>query len=136
VRRWLEQELAGVSNPGAMHPRVAELVRLLRARTGDLGDTSLAALARHARLSPSRFAHVFTASVGIPLRRYLLWLRVQRAALALTSGCTATEAAYLAGFSDAAHLSRTFRRMFGCPPREIVRRRKDVRQLRVDEAHR
>jgi transcriptional regulator GlxA family with amidase domain len=60
--------------------------------------------------------HVFTTSVGTPLRPYLAWLRVQRAAMAIISGNSLTDAAHTAGFSDAAHMSRTFTRMLGIAP--------------------
>ena len=65
--------------------------------------------------------HVFTESTGIPLRPYVLWLRVQCAACALTSGYTVTDAAHLAGFSDAAHLVRSMRRNLGMTPRDLMR---------------
>ena len=68
--------------------------------------------------------HVFTESLGIALRPYILWLRVQRGCRELSNGASVTEAAVRAGFSDAAHLSRTFRRMLGTTPREIAARRK------------
>jgi transcriptional regulator GlxA family with amidase domain len=63
--------------------------------------------------------HVFTTSLGIPLRPYLAWLRIQRAAGALVAGASIADAAAGAGFADAAHLSRTFRRMFGVPPSQM-----------------
>jgi AraC-like DNA-binding protein len=109
------------------------VIRIVRDRKSDLGSTSLASLAGLAGLSPSRFAHLFAASVGIPVRRYVLWLRVQRAGAALTSARTVTEAAHIAGFSDAAHLTRTFRRMLGIVPSEVVRRRAEAREVRLEE---
>jgi AraC-like DNA-binding protein len=78
--------------------------------------------------------HVFTESVGIPLRPYLLWLRVQRAASALSNGQTVTEAAHLAGFADAPHLTRTFRRTLGTSPRELIRPAAATRELRLPSA--
>jgi AraC-like DNA-binding protein len=66
--------------------------------------------------------HVFTESVGNPLRRYLLWLRVQRAAGAIVAGRSATDAAQIAGFADASHLTRTFRRTLGMTPRDLALR--------------
>jgi AraC-like DNA-binding protein len=89
-------------------------------------DTSLAALAAVARLSPGRFMHAFTESVGIPLRPYLRWLMLERAGAALASGAPLGDAAYAAGFADAAHMSRTFRRMFGVSPSEVRRRSQSV----------
>lgn len=133
VRRWFESAFTSAATP-QMDARVAQVVRALRARRGDLGRVSLAQLAASARLSPSRFAHLFTASVGIPVRRYLLWLRVQRAAASLLSGQSITDAAYGAGFADGAHLSRTFRRMLGTAPRDIVRRQASARDVRVDDS--
>jgi AraC-like DNA-binding protein len=76
--------------------------------------------------------HVFTDSVGVPLRPYLLWLRVQRAAGALAAGHTVTEAAHIAGFADAAHMTRTFRRTLGTTPRELIRRAPATQELWVE----
>ncbi|XXF79974.1 helix-turn-helix transcriptional regulator [Myxococcaceae bacterium GXIMD 01537] len=106
---------AGTPSPRAVHPRVRRLLRLLHAmEPGD--DTSLPALAAQVRLSPGRLMHAFTESVGLPLRPYLAWLRLQRAAGAIVSGVPLGEAAHAAGFSDSAHMSRTFRRMLGMTP--------------------
>lgn len=103
------------ATPRSVHPRVRALLSMLR--NGGVDDsTSLAALASAVGLSPSRLMHVFTSSVGIPLRPYLAWLRVQRAAIDIVSGNSLSDAALAAGFSDAAHMSRTFRRMLGIPP--------------------
>ncbi len=99
----------------AMHPRVRRLLRLLRSSGVD-DATSLEVLARSVGLSPSRLMHVFTASVGIPLRPYLSWLRVQRAAIAIVNGNPIGDAAHSSGFADAAHMSRTFKRMLGVAP--------------------
>ena len=71
-------------------------------------------------LSPSRFAHLFREHAGMPLRPYLRWLRLQSALVGLARGCNLTEAAYAAGFSDSAHLSRTFRRTFGIAPSVLL----------------
>jgi AraC-like DNA-binding protein len=129
VRRWFASAFS-MKRPPRLDDRVAHVIRVLRDRES-LGRVPLVQVAALAHLSPSRFAHLFTTSVGIPLRRYVLWLRLQRAAGALLSGHTITSATYGAGFSDAAHLSRTFRRMLGTSPREIVHRQASSRGLRV-----
>ncbi|AEI64735.1 helix-turn-helix domain-containing protein [Corallococcus macrosporus] len=125
VGGWMEATLASLSGtpaaPQRLHPRVRKLLRHLRAAAAP-EDTSLEALAQVAGLSPSRLMHTFTESVGVPLRPYLLWLRLQRAAGAIAAGRTLGEAAHAAGFSDAAHLTRTFRRMFGTTPSSLQRR--------------
>lgn len=102
----------------AVDPRVRRLLRLLRTMPPG-ADTSLEALARAVSLSPGRLMHVFTASTGIPLRPYLAWLRLQRAAAGITVGLPLGEIAHAAGFADSAHMSRTFRRMFGVSPSQL-----------------
>lgn len=81
----------------------------------DLQETA-ADIAGWANLSPSRFAHRFRQQAGMPLRPYMRWLKLQRAAGAIIAGSSVTDAAHGAGFADAAHLSRTFRRHFGISP--------------------
>jgi AraC family transcriptional regulator len=66
-------------------------------------------------LSSSRASHLFVEQTGLPFRTYVLWLRLIRAVDAYTGGRSLTEAAHEAGFADSAHLSRTFKRMFGLP---------------------
>ena len=102
----------------SIHPRVRRLLAVLRASGVD-DATSLEVLASLVRLSPSRLMHVFTASIGIPLRPYLAWLRVQRAAMAIVNGHSMGEAAHAARFADAAHMTRTFKRMLGVAPSSL-----------------
>jgi len=99
----------------AIHPRVRKLLALLRNGSFE-GIVSLDVMAEAVGLSPSRLMHVFTESIGIPLRPYLSWLRLQRAAGAIVSGASLTDAAHAAGYADAAHMSRSFRRMLGVAP--------------------
>jgi AraC-like DNA-binding protein len=124
VDRWWRTRLAAERAPRRIHPRVRRVLRWLRENIGSSEeDRSLERLAALAGLSPSRFMHVFTESLGVPLRPYLLWLRLQHAAGRVLAGASATEAAHEAGFSDAAHLSRTFRRTLGTTAREIAKSR-------------
>jgi AraC-like DNA-binding protein len=116
---WTAAALRALGNdpapPRAIHPKVRKLLALLQADS-PVDDASLDGLARAVRLSPGRLMHAFTESIGIPLRPYLQWLKLQRAAAGIAFGLPLSDAAYRAGFSDAAHMSRTFRRMFGTPP--------------------
>jgi AraC-like DNA-binding protein len=111
----------GVTAPRkrALHPGVKRVLRMLRDQPDC--DTSLAALAREADLSPGRFMHAFTESMGIALRPYLLWRKLQRATFAVVTGRPLAEAAAFGGFSDGAHMTRAFRRMFGLTPSEMQR---------------
>ncbi|PWT73332.1 MAG: hypothetical protein C5B60_08335 [Chloroflexi bacterium] len=105
-----------IPNPTRVHPRVNQALRSIPKRLENSSDVSLKTLAAVSGLSPSRFMHIFTESVGIPLRQYILGLRLQRACSELMAGATVTSAASRAGFSDAAHLTKTFRRMLGITP--------------------
>ena len=90
----------------------------LRIRLADL-STALS-------LSPSRLSHLFREQVGLPVRRFLLWLRLREALAAVARGESLTTAAHAAGFSDSAHFTRTFRRMLGIAPSELAGRSKFV----------
>jgi AraC-like DNA-binding protein len=70
-------------------------------------------------LSASRFRHLFVEQTGLPFKTYVLWLRLTRAVKGYAAGATLTQAAHQAGFADSAHLSRTFRRMFGIAPASL-----------------
>lgn len=114
-----------------IHPCVRKLLSLLRDGRFE-GVVSLDVLADAVGLSPGRLMHVFTESIGIPLRPYLSWLRLQRAAAAIVSGNSSlTEAAHAAGFADAAHMTRSFKRMLGVAP-SLLRPRRCSGQLVQD----
>jgi AraC-like DNA-binding protein len=84
---------------------------------------SLEALAEKVHLSPSRFAHIFKRVVGVPVRRYVLWMKMRRALDLAIAGDSLTTAALSAGFADSAHLSRTVRAMMGIAPEYLFRHR-------------
>lgn len=98
---------------------------LLRARAW-LADhfqddqVSLDVVAREVGLSRGRLSHLFGEQLGLGLRPLVLWLRLQRAAHELAGGASMTSAAAAAGFADGAHMTRTFRRMFGLAPSDVV----------------
>jgi AraC-like DNA-binding protein len=86
------------------------------------GVPRLAEAARLVGLSPTRLTHQFSAEVGIPFRRFVLWARMKRAVEATRRGLNTTDVAMEAGFSDGAHLARTFRAMFGLSPSMLLPR--------------
>jgi AraC-like DNA-binding protein len=122
VTRWLTKSFVRRQRETAIHPGVRRVLSHLREQQALLDDASLKTLAAIAGLSPSRFMHAFTESVGVPVRPYILWLRLQQAACDLTNGTTVTSAAHRAGFADGAHLTRTFRRMLGLTPSDLALR--------------
>jgi AraC-like DNA-binding protein len=98
--------------------RVAKALERIRSRIG--GPVSLAVAAEAAALSPGRFRHLFVQETGAAFRSYVLWLRLQVAIEGAMAGGSWTDAAHEAGFADSAHLSRTFKRMFGMNPATLI----------------
>jgi AraC-like DNA-binding protein len=134
VERWVRRELPPGRRATRVDPRVRRVLTHLKSHPGEPQELALPRLAAVAGLSPSRFMHLFTESVGVPLRPYVLWLRLQRAAGELMRGASVTQAAHEAGFADAAHLTRTFRRMLGTKPSEMARRRAVSRGVAVESS--
>jgi AraC-like DNA-binding protein len=106
--------------PGAaMHPALERALLLLPTILD--GPVRMATVAAETGISASRLRHLFVAELGLPFRRYVLWLRLQRAAQAVFDGASLTDAAHAAGFTDSAHLTHTTRRMFGLPPSQLAK---------------
>jgi transcriptional regulator GlxA family with amidase domain len=101
----------------ATDERIARAVRLVRERIGE--SIPLGKIASAVNLSPDRFRHLFVAETGVTFRVYVLWLRLEQSLAAYVSGQSLTEAAFIGGFADSAHFSRTFRRMFGLAPASV-----------------
>jgi AraC-like DNA-binding protein len=122
VEPWVTETLLRDRRPTSLDYRVKRVLHALPGRLADADTVSLDAVAASVGLSPSRFMHLFTTSVGVPLRPYVLWLRLQCGASELARGRTVADAAHAAGFSDAAHFTRTLRRMIGATPRQVLQR--------------
>ena len=100
--------------PLPLDNRIVQAIELLHQRVGQ--TVSLADIAESVHLSPERFRHLFIQQTGIRFRPYVLWLRLGNAITSYVAGATLTEASQVGGFSDSAHFSRTFKRMFGIAP--------------------
>ncbi|MFI9408138.1 helix-turn-helix domain-containing protein [Nocardia sp. NPDC052316] len=102
------------------HPAVTAALHCLPVLVA-AGTVRTADLAARLGISASRLTHLFTAQVGLPLRRYVLWLRLVLVRDAVADGADLTSAAHSAGFADSAHLTRTCREIFGLPPSALSR---------------
>ena len=125
VRSLFGSLLAEESYEHSVDPRIAEALAII----GRAAEKKILAqeLSEEVFLSSSRFGHLFKDVVGMPLRRYLLWRRLLAALEYIATGNTFTFAAHEAGFTDSAHLSRTFRQMFGISLSAMFVRREQVR---------
>ncbi len=101
-----------------LDPRIHHAMSLLQRNPEQ--ELSIEDLARRASLSPSRFAHLFTASCGQSPRAYHETLRLQRAAFLLRSTTLSiSEIADTCGYEDPFYFSRRFRRHSGVSPRRF-----------------
>jgi AraC family transcriptional regulator len=82
------------------------------------GELRLAMLARQCSLSVSHFSRSFKQSFGVPVHRYVVERRIERAkTLMRRSAISLTEIALSSGFADQASFSRSFGGFVGTSPR-------------------
>lgn len=93
-------------------PRIERVVEMLE----DNPNYPLTELAATIGLSYDRMSHLFAEVVGLPVRSFLLWLKIRAASALLGSGMTLTEIALAAGFTDSAHLCNTWQQAWGTSP--------------------
>jgi AraC-like DNA-binding protein len=119
VRGFVDQVARGVFAP-QNHPRSldARVSAALGAIRRDV-DVDLRSLASALRVSVDRLTHLVSEQTGMPLRRHALWQRVLRVLDAGAPPVSLAAAAVEAGFSDHAHMTRSFRRFLGRAPSEF-----------------
>jgi AraC family transcriptional regulator of arabinose operon len=111
------------SDPGAglLDPRVLAAMEDMAGRLAE--PITVAELARHADLSPSRFAHLFAEQVGVSPMRYLERQRMRLAEQLLDlTPRTVAEIARTVGYHDPLYFSSRFRAHAGMPPSRYRRR--------------
>ena len=94
-------------------------VRCIHAQHADPA-LDIAAIARGAGVRPSYLPELFRGQLGVPVRRYLLHVRIRRARELLAAGRSVTETASEAGFSGIHAFSRAFSRVVGVPPSSLA----------------
>ncbi len=123
-------ELGGYpdQSSGAIDPRIKSAISLLKKKYLSQ-KVVVPVIAREVCLSESRLRHLFAEQIGMPLRRYVLWVRLMTAVQFAVQGESLTQAAHNAGFSDSAHLCRTFRRMYGITLSGLVKNSRFVQVI-------
>lgn len=80
-------------------------------------------------LSESRVRHLFKEQIGLSIQRFIVWMKIQHAFNLLVKGESFSQAAYLSGFSDYAHLSRTIKEMFGINLSGLIKNSHSIQDL-------
>ena len=104
--------------------RIQDVVEFISNNIGEKINSET--LTEVACLSESRLLHLFKEEMGLPIRNYILWLRLQIVIELILEGNSLTTASYKAGFSDQAHMTRTFSNMIGVPPSLISKNSKFI----------
>ncbi len=81
-------------------------------------DVSIEHLAGSLHIDRRYLTNVFRKSYGISPHAFLMELRLNKAREFLRSGCTVTDAAAMAGFSDLPNFSKKYKSRFGLTPRD------------------
>lgn len=105
----------------ALDLRITAALAWLKSRLSN--PIKIAEVAKAVKLSESHLAHLFSEQIGVPLRRYILWLRLRAAVEGAAAGASLTDTAHAAGFADSAHLSRSFKETFGVTPSLLFQHR-------------
>jgi AraC family transcriptional regulator len=112
---------ASASKPGRALPawRLRHVIEYIETHLDQ--DLTLAELASVAGFSLSHFKPLFRQAVGMPVHRFVLDRRVERARLRLLEGGRSmTEIALEAGFAHPSHMARCMRRLLGLSPSQVA----------------
>jgi len=99
-------------------PRILRVIELIHEHVED--NISIDCFANEIGVSSSRLFQLFKEQVGAPIRRYRLWHRLFCATREIAKTSNLAAGAHSAGFSDAAHFHRTFKRMLGMTPTDLL----------------
>jgi AraC family transcriptional regulator len=103
---------------GLSDGRLRQVLSFIEEHLAD--DLSLERIADVAGISATHLKTVFRSSLGLPVHRYVIHRRVERAkALLMETDSSVAEVALAAGFSHQSHMARHMRRILGVAPRAI-----------------
>lgn len=116
-----EAAAGGTHRTSTLAPRVAaRLIDYIEAHLHQ--RLTLADLAAQAGLSVPHFNVLFRATLGVPVHRYVVQRRVERAkALLLEGRRSASQIALEVGFAHQSHMTQWMQRLLGVGPRDVVR---------------
>lgn len=78
-------------------------------------------IAKEVNLSVSHFNRLFKKETGLTFRKFVLHSKLIKSIGAINEKHNLTAASFIGGFSDQAHLTRTFKQNFGIKPSESLK---------------
>jgi AraC-like DNA-binding protein len=114
--------------PAAVPAKTLQLIRRTKMfLEAEFANRSLLAdVARAVGASPAHLTVLFRRVEGVPLHRYLMQLRLQRAVAMLPCADDLTKLALEVGFSSHSHFTAAFRRRYGVTPSHVRERTRPV----------
>ena len=106
------------SSPSQLDPRIWHVLDRIQGRIDE--NIPARQLAASAGISESHLHYLLSSGVGLPLRRFRLWLRLLHAIEQLSVHRKITPAALDTGFANPSHFSTAFRQHFGLAPRTVL----------------
>lgn len=131
VKSFLENLLSDSVHSHQIDARLLRIMEYIRQSMPR--KLKLRELSSEACLSEGRLVHLFKEQLGIPLRAYIAWTRINAAVFAIANGASLTEAAHASGFADSAHFSRVFARTFGMPPSGLLKNSQNLQAFLCKE---
>ena len=107
----------GALPPAALDGRIADVVADIA--RDPAGATSAKDYAAGARLSFSRFLHLFKDEAGAPLRSFRTWKRARSLLHYVTQDANLADIAQQTGYPDSSHFSHSIRLVFGLTPKDV-----------------
>lgn len=119
----LDLNTASLSSDGEHYPSMERMLTYARANLGD-PDLSPSEIAKFGAVSTRTMNRLF-GKLGTTPMRWVLQERVRLGERYLRQGYakSVTEAAFMVGFNDISHFSRSFKQLFGYSPETILKGR-------------
>jgi len=108
----------------ALDPRVARSIAQIERFSGEA--VTATAYATQARLSTSRFLHLFKHETGISFRAFRAWKRARHLLHFANQHVNLAHLAQDIGYPDSTHFSHSIRRFYGLKPRAIFSGSRDL----------